>query len=106
MGEMITNVCEIAPSRRFGPVGSTIAAAAARRVGASAGYREARERLAPYEQLARIVIRRRMELAAPSARRSCGSTMFSLHTHTTAGFLSYARIRFSYIFRSPARLMR
>ena len=44
------------------PVGSTAAGAAGRRARRSAGYREARARLAPYEQLARIVIRRRMDL--------------------------------------------
>jgi ribosome-binding protein aMBF1 (putative translation factor) len=44
------------------PVGSSAAEAAGRRARRSAGYREARGRLAPYEQLARIVIRRRMEL--------------------------------------------
>ncbi len=44
------------------PVGSTVAEAAGRRARRSSGYGEARERLAPYEQLARIVIRRRVEL--------------------------------------------
>ena len=44
------------------PVGSTASEAAGRRARRSRGYREARERLAPYEQLARIVIRRRLEL--------------------------------------------
>jgi ribosome-binding protein aMBF1 (putative translation factor) len=43
-------------------VGSMAAEGAARRARKSPGYREARARLAPYEQLARIVIRRRMEL--------------------------------------------
>ncbi|MGH3002595.1 MAG: helix-turn-helix domain-containing protein [Gaiellaceae bacterium] len=37
-------------------------AAAARRPRRGAGYREVRERLAPYEQLAGIVVRRRMDL--------------------------------------------
>lgn len=46
-----------------GPVGSSVAEASGRRARRSAAYREARERLAPYEQLARIVIRRRMELS-------------------------------------------
>jgi ribosome-binding protein aMBF1 (putative translation factor) len=45
-----------------GPVGSTAAEGAAQRARRSAGYREAQERLAPYEQLARIVIRRRLDL--------------------------------------------
>lgn len=49
-------------SRSVSPVGSTAAEAAGRRARRSAGYREARARLAPYEQLAQIVIRRRMEL--------------------------------------------
>lgn len=44
------------------PVGSSIADAAGRRARRSAAYSEARARLAPYEQLARIVIRRRMEI--------------------------------------------
>jgi ribosome-binding protein aMBF1 (putative translation factor) len=43
-------------------VGSTAGEAAARRARRSAAYRAAQERLAPYEQLARIVIRRRMDL--------------------------------------------
>jgi ribosome-binding protein aMBF1 (putative translation factor) len=45
-----------------GPVGSSVAEASGRRARRSADYREARVRLVPYEQLARIVIRRRMEL--------------------------------------------
>lgn len=45
-----------------GPVGSSAAEGSARRARRSRGYREARERLAPYEEIARIVIRRRMEL--------------------------------------------
>ena len=45
-----------------GPIGSTAASGSARRARRSAEYRHARERLAPYEQLARIVIRRRMDL--------------------------------------------
>ena len=44
------------------PVGSIASEGAARRAGRSAGYREARERLAPYGELARIVIRRRLDL--------------------------------------------
>ena len=38
------------------------AEAAGRRARRSPGYREARQQSAPYEQLARIVIRRRLEL--------------------------------------------
>jgi ribosome-binding protein aMBF1 (putative translation factor) len=49
-------------SRTVSPVGSTAAEAAGRRARRSAGYRESRSRRAPYEQLARIVIRRRMDL--------------------------------------------
>jgi ribosome-binding protein aMBF1 (putative translation factor) len=45
------------------PVGSSAVDAAGRRARRSAAYREAQARLAPYEQLARIVIRRRMELS-------------------------------------------
>lgn len=45
------------------PVGSSAGEATSRRARRSAGYREARARLAPYEQLARIVIRRRVELS-------------------------------------------
>jgi ribosome-binding protein aMBF1 (putative translation factor) len=44
------------------PIGSSAAEPAGGRAHRSAAYREARARLAPYEQLARIVIRRRMEL--------------------------------------------
>lgn len=44
------------------PIGSPVGEAPGRRARRSAGYREARARLAPYEQLARIVIRRRMDL--------------------------------------------
>ncbi len=51
-----------AKSSEVGPVGSTAAEAAGRRARRSPGYREARQQLAPYEQLARIVIRRRLEL--------------------------------------------
>ena len=53
------------PSAKNGtmsPVGSPATEGAARRARHSAGYREAQERLAPYEQLARIVIRRRLDL--------------------------------------------
>jgi ribosome-binding protein aMBF1 (putative translation factor) len=49
-------------NKSVSPVGSPVGAATARRAHRSTGYREARARLAPYEQLARIVIRRRMEL--------------------------------------------
>ena len=49
-------------SKNVSPVGSTAIEGARRRARRSDGYREARERLAPYEQLARIVIRRRMRL--------------------------------------------
>lgn len=48
--------------QQVSPVGSSAAEGAARRARRSRGYREARERLAPYEEIARIVIRRRMEL--------------------------------------------
>jgi ribosome-binding protein aMBF1 (putative translation factor) len=51
-----------AKRKNVSPVGSPVAEAAGRRARRSPGYREARERLAPYEQLARIVIRRRTEL--------------------------------------------
>lgn len=44
------------------PVGSTVSEASRRRAGRSPAYRQAQQRLAPYEQLARIVIRRRMDL--------------------------------------------
>lgn len=51
-----------AKNKKVSPVGSTVVEAAGRRARRSPGYREARERLAPYEEIARIVIRRRMEL--------------------------------------------
>lgn len=44
------------------PIGTTAADASRRRAQGDVAYREAQERLAPYEQLARIVIRRRMDL--------------------------------------------
>jgi ribosome-binding protein aMBF1 (putative translation factor)/phage-related protein len=44
------------------PVGSTVSEGARRRARRSAGYGEAKAQLEAYEQLARIVIRRRMEL--------------------------------------------
>jgi ribosome-binding protein aMBF1 (putative translation factor) len=49
-------------SKDVNPVGSTATEGSARRARRSAGYREARERVAPYEQLARIVVRRRLDL--------------------------------------------
>jgi ribosome-binding protein aMBF1 (putative translation factor) len=49
--------------KNVSPVGSTVAEAAGRRTRRTRGYREARDRLVPYEQLARIVIRRRMDLS-------------------------------------------
>jgi ribosome-binding protein aMBF1 (putative translation factor) len=49
-------------NKSLSPAGSPAGEASGRRARRSAGYREARARLAPYEQLARIVIRRRMEL--------------------------------------------
>ncbi len=52
----------MARSKSADPIGSAASDASGRRARRSAGYREARERLAPYEQLARIVVRRRMEL--------------------------------------------
>src|SRR5712691_4667118 len=51
-----------AKSKSASPIGAPVGEAAGRRARRSAGYREARERLAPYEQLARIVIGRRVEL--------------------------------------------
>jgi ribosome-binding protein aMBF1 (putative translation factor) len=44
------------------PLGTPASEAAARRSQRSAAYAAERARLAPYEQIARIVIRRRMEL--------------------------------------------
>jgi ribosome-binding protein aMBF1 (putative translation factor) len=53
----------IVPQRKSkSPVGSTVSEGAHRRGRRSAGYREAQAQLEPFEQLARIVIRRRMEL--------------------------------------------
>ncbi|MGH8326966.1 MAG: helix-turn-helix domain-containing protein [Steroidobacteraceae bacterium] len=49
-------------TRNRSPIGSPVNEMSIRRARRSAAYREARERLAPYEELARIVIRRRMEL--------------------------------------------
>ncbi len=52
----------MAQSRSISPIGSAASEGARCRGRRSAAYREAQERLAPYEQLARIVVRRRMEL--------------------------------------------
>ena len=49
------------------PVGSTVDEGARRRARRNAAYREAKAELEPYEQLARIVIRRRMELELTQA---------------------------------------
>lgn len=51
-----------AKSKNVSPIGASVAEAAGRRARRSAGYREAHDRLAPYEQLARIVVRRRTDL--------------------------------------------
>lgn len=48
--------------RTVSPIGTSVADSRQRRSRDDASYREALERLAPYEQLARIVIRRRMDL--------------------------------------------
>jgi ribosome-binding protein aMBF1 (putative translation factor) len=52
----------VAQSKPSSPIGSAASEGSRRRARRSAPYREAQERLAPYEQLARIVVRRRMEL--------------------------------------------
>lgn len=52
------------------PGGSSVGEAAGGRARRSAGYREARAQLAPYEQLARIVVRRRMDLGLTQAELS------------------------------------
>lgn len=48
--------------KSISPIGTSVADSKRRRTRDNADYREAQERLAPYEQLARIVIRRRMDL--------------------------------------------
>ena len=50
-----------------GSIGSTVGEVSRRRARRGASYREAHERLAPFEQLARIVIRRRMVLGLTQA---------------------------------------
>jgi ribosome-binding protein aMBF1 (putative translation factor) len=52
----------MAQAKGKSPIGSAAGEASRRRGRRSAAYREAQERLAPYEHLARIVIRRRMDL--------------------------------------------
>ncbi|HZO49109.1 MAG TPA: helix-turn-helix transcriptional regulator [Gaiellaceae bacterium] len=52
----------MAQAKSKSPIGSAAGEASRRRGRRNAAYREAQERLAPYEQLARIVIRRRMDL--------------------------------------------
>lgn len=49
-------------SKKVSPIGATVSDSRRRRARASAAYRAEQDRLAPYEQLARIVIRRRMDL--------------------------------------------
>ena len=49
-------------SKTASPIGASVAESRQRRARDSVVYRAAQEALAPYEQLARIVIRRRMEL--------------------------------------------
>jgi ribosome-binding protein aMBF1 (putative translation factor) len=51
-----------AKGKSVSPIGSSAGEAGGRRARRSASYRQARARLEPYEQLARIVIRRRTEL--------------------------------------------
>jgi ribosome-binding protein aMBF1 (putative translation factor) len=48
--------------RNHGPVGSSVTRARTERARRSAAYRREQERLAPYEELARIVFRHRMAL--------------------------------------------
>ena len=48
--------------RSVSPIGSTVAKASARRARASKEYRDEQARLAPYEAIARLVIKRRQEL--------------------------------------------
>lgn len=52
----------MAQRKRRSPVGSTVSEGARRRARRDAAYLEAKTQLEPYEQLARIVIRRRLEL--------------------------------------------
>jgi ribosome-binding protein aMBF1 (putative translation factor) len=62
------NARTVTQAQRKGPVGSAASEGARRRARRSAAYREAQARLAPYEQLARIVVRRRMELELTQAQ--------------------------------------
>ncbi len=52
----------MAQRKSTSPVGSTVSESARRRARRDAAYRDAKAQLEPYEQLARIVIRRRMDL--------------------------------------------
>jgi ribosome-binding protein aMBF1 (putative translation factor) len=52
----------MARAKSKSPIGSAAEEASRRRARRSPAYRDAQARLAPYEQLARIVIRRRMDL--------------------------------------------
>jgi ribosome-binding protein aMBF1 (putative translation factor) len=52
----------MAKNKTISPIGSTAADASRRRARRSAEYRTAQAEFAPYEELARIVIRRRTEL--------------------------------------------
>lgn len=54
-------------ANRVDPVGATVVDSRGRRARRSVAYREEQDRLAPYEQLARIVIRRRMDLGLTQA---------------------------------------
>jgi ribosome-binding protein aMBF1 (putative translation factor) len=60
------------------PIGSRTSESARRRARRSAGYRDAQERLAPHEQLARIVIRRRMDLGL--TQKELASRMGTSHS--------------------------
>lgn len=58
----------MARAKSKSPIGRAAAEASRRRARRSRAYREAQARLEPYEQLARIVIRRRMDLGLTQAQ--------------------------------------
>jgi ribosome-binding protein aMBF1 (putative translation factor) len=54
--------------RRQSPIGTPVAEAQRRRAGRNAKYRAEQDRLGPYEEIARLVIRHRMTLGLTQAK--------------------------------------
>lgn len=67
-GQYAIGVSIVEKTNKVGPVGATVVESRERRARANVAYREEQDRLAPYEQLARIVIGRRMHLGLTQAK--------------------------------------